>query len=281
MNLLDTLDGEIQEEQQLSVKKDLSPVEDAGDYVIVRDISCIGADGNVFEQYDELWVPKDVELDNGAPAGFSAYKGITHFEAKGDDWFLPSSALTLNYLLKILPAAVKKRSDGNYAVINGEFKKVLDRYFRIGGVYAGWHVQNTIIAYGTNEIIHYPLKNDFSHSGGELDINLKKDNTRLRFNRSELYNSFNLKNKHIKHFVRQYSGLAEPEKLVDLGDYYGWLSKGYGLISLEFPWNGRLGKNFPGICSSLVCCGPNYFYPYYNGNLGQIDSAAGVRSFQP
>ena len=36
-------------------------VEDADNYVIVRDIECTDADGTVFDRHDELWIPKDIE----------------------------------------------------------------------------------------------------------------------------------------------------------------------------------------------------------------------------
>ena len=284
MSLLDNLDGEIEEEEQLSVKKDLSSVQDAGDYVIVRDIECTDADGNVFEKHDELWVPKDIERDgDNKSILLTPYNWNLHFEEKGKDCFLPSAALTLNYLLKILPAAVRKRSDGEYAVINEEFKKVLDSYHDYGLGY-GYHAQNSLVAYGTSEMIHYPKKEEFIYAGGDVDVNSDRESIRLSFNKSELQDgllSEGLKNKDIERFVRQYSGVFEPEKLVDLGDYYSWLSGRDKPTRLWFPWHGKKGKNNTSTCASWVGCNSNDFNLIGNSNLDYSNAASRVQSFPP
>ena len=267
MGLLDTLDGEIQEEEQLSVKKDLCPVEDAGDYVIVRDIECTDADGNVFEYHKELWIPKDVWNPYDRP--FNLYDEVVHFQEIGSGWFLPSAALTLNYLLKILPAAVNKRSNGTYGVINEEFKKVLDRHCNY------WCLQNSLIDYKTNEIMHYPKTHSSSY------INAGRSNARLSFDKSELRSGFikletGLKNKGIERFVRQYSGLIEPERLVELGDYYSSFPEANKFVSLYFEWH-NLNEKYAS--SSVIFIGRNaYDLSLVNGGFAKSVATCGVRS---
>ena len=276
MSLLDELNGGVEEEKEISTKKDLLPVQDAGDYVIVRDIKCVGADGDVFEYHKELWVPKDVERDedNKLRWFFSPYEAIVHFEKKANDWFLPSAALTLNYVLKIFPEAVRKRSDGKYVTINEEFKKVLDKN------YDSWYAQNSLIAYGAGEIIHYPGKIDFNSADASVDINANIDSIRLIFDRSELYGchlSEGLKNKAIERFVRQFSGLTEPEKLVELGDYYGWLSGENQPTKIWFPWDGKRGRSFAKTRECWFGCDNGRFYLEADDYQGTLDAASGVR----
>ena len=286
MSLLDDLSGEIEEEKQISIKKDLSPVQDAGDYVIVRNIECVDADGNVFEKHDELWIPKDVERDKNYVKSFSVYGAIVHCEEKGNDWFLPSAAATLNYLLKIFPKAVRKRSDGNYHTINEEFKKVLDIFYNGQDQFFGVLAQNSLVAFGKSEIIHYPKKEDFTYASGDVGINFNRDSIRLEFDNSNLEVCClldGLENKGIERFVRQYSGVANPEELLNLGDYYGWLSNGDKHSRLWFSSNYEGSMNFSDTFALRIFC--DTYNPYLNIcadiNLDNSFSASGVRYIPP
>ena len=269
-------------------------VEDADNYVIVRDIECTDADGTVFDRHDELWIPKDVErteeLDedgNNKPKNFTPYNAIVHFEE--NDCFLPPVCVTLNYLVKIFDAAVERQEDGNYEILDEEFKKVLDRYHSIGEGNFSYHAQNSLVAYGTSEMIHYPKKEEFTSAGGSVDINVGRENIRLGFDKSELQDCLlldGLKNKGIERFVRQYSGLVEPERLVDLGDYYSWLSGKDKPIKLWFPWNGKNGKDFTATRASWVGCGSDSFnlgayYDLDDGNADYYGAASRVQSLPP
>ena len=54
------------------------------DFLAVENLQCVDADGNVFEQYDKLYVRKDIERDEaGKQLNFTPYKAIVHFESKG------------------------------------------------------------------------------------------------------------------------------------------------------------------------------------------------------
>ena len=277
MSLLDTLDGELQEEQQVSVKKDLSPVQDAGDYVIVRDIECVDAYDNVFERYDEVWVPKAVEKDHAGEAmSFLPYNGIVHFEEKGSNWSLPSAALTLNLILKILPRAVMKRSDGEYDVIDEELKKILDGYHcesAEDGCGCGIHLQNSVVLYDLGQIVHYPGISDFIQNGsdGKTGIRLDFDRTKV----GDCTISEGIDQKGTRHFLRQFSGVKDLGKLLELEDYYNWLSDNE--IGLNFPWLDKADEY--GVRPQSVSIGGDYFSFSFaaNGRLDLGELARGVR----
>ena len=257
-----------------------SDVVDAGDHLIVRNIKCTDANGNVYEKYDELCMPKDIVRDGTNQKSFNPYNGIKYFEDQGDGSFLPSLPVTLNILIKVLDAAVEKQDDGSYVTLNDGVKKVLDRYHdRCDGY--GWHVQNTIIDYGRSEVIHYPIKNDINKS---VDLNVDKTRIELSFDKTDLEDcllSTGLKNPGIKQFVQQFTGLSNPEKLVDLGDYYSWLSGRSKPTKLWFPWSGKDGNNCSRKAAAWVGCVSYDFNLYANYFLVYGGAVCGVHPYQP
>ncbi|MBI4147083.1 hypothetical protein HY494_00330 [Candidatus Woesearchaeota archaeon] len=198
------------------------------DFLAVEYLQCVDADGNVFEQHDNLYVRKDIERDEaGKQINFTPYRAIVHFESKGMS--LLSFAGTYN-----LVAALYQNRD------NPEVKPVLMQYKNKGNG-DGWHAQNTVIDWGEQKIIHHPHQNDFTKHGGKTEINqahqrillpfIRKEERKILWDRSLSHTTLEkgLKDPLMARFVRQLTGLQDPSTLVEIGSYFGktvqvWIS---------------------------------------------------------
>ncbi|MEA3378804.1 MAG: hypothetical protein U9Q69_04145, partial [Nanoarchaeota archaeon] len=144
---------------------------------------------------------------------YTPYQGITHFEQQG--LFLPSFALSCN----ILVALYANRSDAD-----ANANAVLMHYKDHGSGYGGWHTQNTVVKWnkGKGQVIHYPHDSDFPEHGGTNDVNQGKrqslDFKVKGFGNMELKEA--LKKKHFKNYIKNLTGLPNPEILVEIGDYF-------------------------------------------------------------
>ena len=190
------------------------------DFLAVENIQCVDADGNIFEQYDKLYVRKDIERDEEEiPINFTPYNAIVYFESKGMS--LLSFAGTCN-----LVAALYKHKD------DPEVKPVLMQYKNIGNG-TGWHAQNTLIDWNEQKVIHHPHKNDFTEHGGKTSINQAHQRILLPFTRKEKRKMFwdrslsdttlekGLQDALTFRFVRQLTGMENPSVLVEVGKYFG------------------------------------------------------------
>ena len=182
--------------------------DDAGDLLKLENIVCRDAKGNVFEQYDELYLAKDIFREqNGVRKLFTPYQAIAYSEEQG--LFLPSFALSCN----ILVALFNQRD-------NPEAAKVLQQYRDYGPGY-GWHAQNTIVDWGKQEIIHYPEDADFPSNGGTKKVN-KGKRIPLGFKKQGLKNCSLEKalqqGKNFQTFLKNFTGLSDPAQLIPLGD---------------------------------------------------------------
>src|SRR3989344_2443178 len=108
-----------------------------GDFLTLEDLSCVDAEGNIFESYDRLDVRKDIFRSGNAQVDRTPYAHAVHCEEMG--LFLPSFALTCNIVARLYEG----KSDAHV-------EKVLQQY-KDKGNGLGWHAQNTIIAYGSLE----------------------------------------------------------------------------------------------------------------------------------
>lgn len=189
--------------------------------VVLENIACVDADGHEFERYDKLEIDGDVVRQGGKTQhqSFTPYQAITYMKQQGK--FLPSVALSCN----ILAALYDKKADLAYAA-------VLQQYKNHGAGY-GWHAQNTVVDYKRNVIIHYPLDADFPQHGGTANINhgvqrreltFVKAKNKLLGTKEALLKSCTLEeglnDNHLARFVKQYTGMANPEKLIDIGKYF-------------------------------------------------------------
>ncbi len=239
------------------------------DHLVLRDIRCVNAAGNAFEEYPVLHVAKDIERQpNGSQRNFTPYQGVVHFEGKG--LFLPSTALTCN----ILAYLFKHKDDPAVAAVLNQYK---DK-----GNGTGWHAQNTLIDWGNNRIIHYPHDDDFPSHGGSNNINAsgvqrvflpfdKSKQTGLLRRKETLRDASleeGLKSDVIRHFMRQYTGLEDPSILVEIGKYFGRPTRGWFPSEVE---------NFKETRAAWVGCYDNDFDLVTYNYLSDVSAARGVR----
>src|SRR3989338_4019671 len=228
-----------------------------GDFLTLEDLSCVDADGNVFESYDRLDVRKDIFRSDGKQVSRTPYAHAVHCEEMG--LFLPSSALTCNIVARLYEG----KSDAHV-------EKVLQQYKDKGNGF-GWHAQNTIIAYGSSEVIHYPYASDFS---GVTAVNASQSRVVLPFVKDSLEDAL-LKNAlhdaSTRRYVQQLTGLHEPEILIEIGKYFGKPAK------VWFPWNGKAGKGFKEKRAAWFGGFVTGFDLGAVSFLGRVSSAGGVR----
>jgi len=257
------LPGELQE----GIDQELPTVILEDDFLKLENIVCYAADNSVIEEYDELYLGKDVVRNkDGSHQKFTPYQAITYFEKQKNSLFLPSSALQCVILASLFKSAVKKNRKGKYEIINKELESVLQQYKDYGPGY-GWHNLNTVIDYGRETIIHYPSDGDFPTDGGTDNINQGKRKD-FSFSKSDLVEgllSEKLKVPAVNQFVRNFSGLKDPSVLVPLGNYfdrpgYVW----FRYVSSTATMSGWLG------------CVNYYFNLFANNFLDNFNAARSV-----
>ena len=234
------------------------------DFIVLKDIRCVGADGNVFEQYDELHIAKDVVRQaDGTHQSFTPYQAIVYFEQKG--LFLPSMALSCNIVAALFQAAVEKKGTG-YVVKDAGLQKVLDQYKDHGAGY-GWQAQNTVLDWVNRKIIHYPRDGDFPEYGSSNNINQRRSaiNLPLPDGISDMFLTDALKNAAVTKYVRNLTGSENPDLLVQVGEYFGnttsvWTSS---RSDTRTAW--------------LGCHISSHFNINGSGYLGEFSAARGVR----
>ncbi len=190
------------------------------DYIKLENISCVDADNHEFERYDTLYVKKDVEKDSaGKIQTFTPYEAIHHCESFG---FLPSAALMANIHVAIYHAAVERQANGTYQTKNSEMEEML-RKLQDRGDGVGGHWTNTIVDWGAQQIKHYPLDGDFPNNGGTAQVNTGRSVTKPfdRTNFANLELKAALKIPNYRQFVQNYSGLQNPEVLIEIAEYHG------------------------------------------------------------
>jgi len=235
-----------------------SPIRSTDDSLVLENIACVDADGYVFEQYDTVYVPKDIFRGaDGQQMNFTSHAAVLHCEANG--LFLPSFALSCN----IVAALYTGRS-------NPDIERVLQQY-KNNGNGLGWHAQNTVIDYGAERVIHYPAHADF---GAKNLVNGSLSRTALGFSKSSLEDSLleaALQDADHTRFVRQLTGLRDPSVLVEVGKYFGRPAK------LWFPLSGKAGANYSDKRAAWLGCNDNGFYFYSDNFLYNFNAARGVR----
>ncbi len=262
----------------------LPTVTNAGDYILLKNLRCVDADGKEFEKHDELYLAKDVvRKADGTHQSFTPYAAILHFQQQGNGLFLPSMALSCNILAALFSAAVDKDASGNYTLVKDpELKKILDQYKDHGAGW-GWHNQNTVVDYNTERIIHYPTKEDFPSNGGTTDINASlRDRKELPFEKSrggllgvgatilergKLEDK--LTNPLVERFVKNYSGLGNPHLLIEMGNYFG---------KPAYVWfSDNITRCTDTRAAWLGCNGSGNFNLSASSDLGVTNAARGVR----
>jgi hypothetical protein len=226
----------------------------SGGYITLENLCCIDADGNEFERHGRIYVPKSIEKNgDNSQINNTPYNWIVYFENKGMS--LPSFALSCN----ILEALWKNKN-------NPECMQVLMQYKDKGNGY-GWHAQNTLVNWGSQQVIHYPTDSDFTSNGGNSNVNAGKRKA-FSFDRKKLKDCKlrdALRIPEMARFVRQFTGLKNPEVLAEIGDFFGkpayvWISSSN---ETRAAWLG---------------CGSNNFILFAVNFLDYNLAARGVRS---
>ncbi len=229
-----------------------------GSYLRLENIVCVDADGNVFEQYPELEVRTDVfkdEEDN--ILFFTPYNAARSAEEQG--CFNPSFALHC----AIIAALYQGRDDPLHAAVLQQYK---DR----GNGNSG-HRPNTLIDWGRQQIIHYPLDGDFPEHGGTIGINTSRNRIIRPFDRvgfkSQLLAEA-LARSNYRSYIRDLTGLPDPAVLVEVGNYFNRAAKSWVSASNEVRagWLGASDSDF----NLLV-----------DVDLNDADAARGVRLVEP
>ena len=252
--------GITDEPEQINIDAAQAPsVSDiTADYICLENITCVDADGDVFEQYPKLYVRRDVEKDaDGKILYFTAYGAAVHLEQKA--MRNPSFALHCN----ILAALYAQRQEP-------ELNKVLMQYKDKGNGNGG-HKPNTLISYAAQEVIHNPNDSDFPSDGGNSNINSGK-RIALPFSRNGLKSmplEQMLNDSVALKFAKQLTGMANPELLIELGKYfqkeaYLWVPNGDATNCNETR-------------AAWLGCGNDNFSLLAYLNLNYDDAARGVR----
>ena len=233
-------------------------VTNLSDFLILQNLVCRDADGTIFEQYPELRVRKDIFRDqNRGQVNHTPYDWIVHCEQNG--LFLPSFALTCN----IVAGLYKNRNDP-------EANALLQQYKNHGNGH-GYQAQNTIIHYGTQEVIHYPSGADFNQT---MTVNAAFQRKSGSFTKASLQDSLledALKDPAHTRYVKQLTGLADPKELVEIGKYFGRPAR------LWFPWSGQAGATFTDKRAAWFGCNSVSFYLDGSDNLINYDAGRGVK----
>ena len=228
-----------------------------GDFLTLENISCVDAEGNIFERYDRLDVARDIFRSGNAQVDRTPYNHAVHCEKNG--LFLPSFALTCNIVARLY----ERRSDA-------EIERVLQQY-KDKGNGAGWHTQNTIIDFGSSKVIHYPSRSDFNQKD---PINSSQPRTILPFVKDSLEDALlkdALRDASSRRFLQQLTGLHEPEILIEIGKYFGKPAK------VWFPWNGKARKSFKETRAVWFGCDNTSFFLVMYDDLIDASAARGVR----
>ena len=221
-------------------------------YLVLRDISCVDADGTIFEEYPEIYIKKDVERNRENSLNLNPYSAVVYFEQQG--LFLPSFALSCNIVVTLY----KNK-------INADCKKILGQY-KDHGAGHGWHAQNTLIDWKINKIIHYPQDADFPQYGGSNGINQSQSRTSFDFNKegiSDMTLEEALKKPNFEKYIRNLTGLVDPSDLVRIGVYFG-----------KTAWCWTSSNNE--IRTACFGCSDNVFYLGAYSNIYKSDACRGV-----
>ena len=228
-----------------------------GDFLTLEDLSCVDADGNIFERYDRLDVARDIFRADGKQINRTPYNHAVHCESNG--LFLPSFALTCNIVARLYEG----KSDAHAEKVLQQYKDRGDRF--------SYHAQNTIIAFGSSEIIHYPSASDFSQAAA---VNASQRHVVLPFVKDSLEDALlkdALHDASTRRYVQQLTGLKNPEVLIEIGKYFGKPAR------VWFPWNGKAGKSFNETQSAWFGCDGTYFVLGADNGLNDANVARGAR----
>ena len=181
-------------------------------YISLNNISCINADGDQIEHYKNISIKTSIaSTKNGKSFNLTMPGAVSYFEKQKEDMFLPSCALTCNILARLYELKFYE-----------EMENVLLQY-KNHGLNDGWHVQNTVVDWRGERIIHYPGYSNIPKKVKKREMNHKRNCTILGFSPEKFEGGplkFLLKNHNFEEFIKNLTGLEDPEVLVSIGEYF-------------------------------------------------------------
>ncbi len=232
-------------------------------FIEIPEIVCHDADGNIIEEYRDLYVMKDVFRDGAGNIIFlNPYKATRHCE--NEQLYNPSMALWCN----ILAWAYKNKG------CNPDARELFFK-FKDKGNGNGWHVANTIVPWkkGRGSVIHYPCDNDFPNYGGNGEINQDRLRKELDFRVNGSFGdvpiSEALSDDGFRRYIINLTGLVDPNILVGMGKEFGKTAK---------IWVPNSPNKADYTSGAWLGCGYNYFN-FFSYNVLNISNAVrGVAS---
>ncbi|MBM3200539.1 hypothetical protein FJZ53_06375 [Candidatus Woesearchaeota archaeon] len=181
------------------------------DHVRLENVYCKDKDGNVFERYNRLFVRTSLATTNKIREScFTLPGAVSFFERQKGDVFLPSNALTCSILAKLYELRHYEEMESLLLQYSGHKKD-------------GWHLQNTLVDWNWQKIMHYPGYYEIPKKIKKRDINYKRACAPLEFNikhGEDAKLEFLLREPKMADFIKDLTGLENPEILVDIGDYF-------------------------------------------------------------
>jgi len=182
-----------------------------GEPIWLKDICCKDEYGDIIEYYDKIFVKTSLATTNKKRASyFKLHGAVSFFERQKGDVFLPSAALTCNILAKLYELR-------HYEEMDNLLLQYLD--YKAND---GWHLQNTIIAWKAQRIIHYPGYSEVPKKIRKRDMNYNRDCKILGFALEHVEDTkleFLLQEPSNLNFIKDLTGLEKPEILVEIGYY--------------------------------------------------------------
>lgn len=210
-------------------------------HLLIEGVSCIGADGTIFERHDQIYlalnpashkIKSDHDID--------LYTAILYCEQldRRANTFLPSSALNFKILTTVFPEAVEKQPDGSYKTKDPDLREFLDLF---GHYRTDPGAQNTLPDVATGKVIHYPTAMDFLNlprfsfpSSTFPPINVGQSRIELNLFVEEKIDSERDSLENLleagllgpsaqyssESFGKQLTGLEDPTALLELLDYF-------------------------------------------------------------
>lgn len=182
-----------------------------GEYVWLKEVCCKDEYGDMMEYYNKIFVKTSPATTNKKRSSyFKLQRAISFFERQKGDVFLPSTALTCNILAKI------------YELRHYEEMENLLLQYSDHKANDGWHLQNTIIDWKGQRIIHYPGYSEAPKKIRKRDMNYNRDCKILGFKFEHVEDTkleFLLQEPDTTCFIKDLTGLEKPEILVEIGDY--------------------------------------------------------------
>jgi len=180
------------------------------DFLLLENIECVDAIGNVIEQHDRLYVAKDVVMnelmdDVMCPTLLRDREDALDY-CKRKGMHLPSLALLCNILVKLYERAVEKQEDGSYKTLDEEAKRILDFYER------GATLTGSRLTKEPDKIVHnIPDESNIPGAPYWLDYS----ETRPSITTSEINT-----NQALLRNLQNLTGLQDPTKLDEIASYF-------------------------------------------------------------